>query len=412
MKITFSTEIKDGSIIKHAYFGAEDYYVKFSDKYKDEIEGCEDPFAMMLIFRMMREGGDIHICGQVSKSLLANLELFAAYWNLWMPRLYKKISITADEEFDDYFIAQENKAIACFSAGLDACAMLYRHKNNMLGRNNKNIERALFIWGADIPLKARKIYDDKFAAAKEICDDLGVELVPAETNYRRYMSYYNMEYMAVMFGIMRFWKNYPFQMLASSFDVSAPWVSTWLPWGSNPVSDFLLTSNRYTGIVSDYDLTRTEKASLIRNWQTGLKNLKVCWRPLEGAQNCGTCEKCIRTYFNFKAIGAQEIPFLNNDVTKQHLTNFEFEHCVMFYDEIISVAKENNIWSDLFGQLEKKVNRQKRKNKFKETFSFIPYYRLKFLETVSTGKKKQHYRRKLYDFIHGKDPVNYLHTRE
>lgn len=384
MNITFSSKEAGGYYIKTAKFGDEKYYFKIPSAYKNEITELADPFVILLIFTMMRHGGDISIKGTVSKSLLDNMELFASYWNVLLPAYYKKIKITADEEFDDKPAALPDKAIACFSGGLDASFMLYRHKKRLAGRNNRNIERCILIHGADIKLSAKKRFEEAFLGCEAMCGDLGAGLVPVEMNYRSYPHDWEMEHMAFMAAALRFWKNYPYQMAGSTYPVNL----FKYPWSANPVTDRLFSSNLYKMVSDDINFGRTEKAGIVKNWQAGMKNLRVCWESAGTVNNCGVCEKCVRTYLNFRAVGVHKIDSMERVFDKKNLKKLSFDKDTEFYAEILEYARAHSVKDKVLLWLEKKSKRAVWKKALRK-------YRYKMLSKAMFGKRKKYYEEKL-----------------
>jgi hypothetical protein len=48
---------------------------------------------------------------------------------------------------------------------------------------------------------------------------------------------------------------------------------------------------------------RSEKINFISNYDDIYDYLRVCWKNYNNTYNCGICEKCIRTMFDFYRIG-------------------------------------------------------------------------------------------------------------
>ena len=403
MEITFSSEIKGNDFIRTAHFADENYYFKIPAKYKDDITELADPFVILLIFRMMRYGGDFHLKGTVSKSLLDNLELFSSYWHAMLPEYYKKITITADEEFNDIPVALSDKAVAAFSGGLDASAMLYRHNKNLAGRNSRNIERCILIKGVDIPLSADEKFRKTFFDCEKMCNDLNADLVEVEINYRSYPHYWNMEHMACIAAVLRLWKEYPYQMIASTYPVNG----FKLPFGTNPVTDHLFSSNRYLLIEGDVDLSRTEKAALIKNWKTGLENLRVCWQGPMELSNCGVCEKCTHTYLNFRASGIKELSCMTEKFNFKNLLQMDdeqFEIKEKYMTEILGYVIKHGVKDNIFEKLETEIQKRRKKRKWKK----LTYYRSMLLSKITFGERKRHYAKKCAKLSGAADKMEFV----
>jgi len=63
-----------------------------------------------------------------------------------------------------------------------------------------------------------------------------------------------------------------------------------------------------------------EKTKIVASWDIGLQNIKVCSDKFPG-ENCGTCEKCIRTSLALLAIGVLDKTdaFPLNDISEDQI---------------------------------------------------------------------------------------------
>src|SRR5262249_536940 len=87
---------------------------------------------------------------------------------------------------------------------------------------------------------------------------------------------------------------------------SEPYNALVLPWGSNPVTDHLLSGGCLNVIHDGAAFSRTEKIAFLSGSPAALQSLKVCWEGKNQGRNCGVCEKCVRTLLNFLAVGISD----------------------------------------------------------------------------------------------------------
>ena len=364
-ELKLRNEEDDNFIIKTALINfndiTEEIYVKLPISEKKYITDLLDPFVIMSIYKMMRVGGDCHVKGKVSKSLLDNLENFCNCWIVWRPDLYKPIKIIADEEADDIPKKLNNDAITCFSGGLDACFTVYSHYKKLAGRNNKNIKKAIMIHGADIPLKNKEEFNIAFSSSKNILDDINIPLVPVESNYRKYGHYWEMEYISLFISILTLYsKNYSNAILSSGQSIDFNFMYL---YSSNPISDEYLGSNNFKIINYGKVYTRTEKANIVKKWEKALNYIRVCWEGEDKSKNCRICEKCQRTILNFKVCGKDYVPAINNEI---QLDKFILKNtaAINAYKEILEYNKKTNYLdentiskiNDLIKRSEDKIN--------------------------------------------------------
>ena len=76
-----------------------------------------------------------------------------------------------------------------------------------------------------------------------------------------------------------------------------------IPWGSNPLTDPLLSSVAFSIVHDGCELTRSEKAEVVAGWDEARRNLRVCWAGESLDRNCGTCMHCIGTALYFASLG-------------------------------------------------------------------------------------------------------------
>ena len=171
----------------------EVHELKFPLKFRKKLSGSADSWVILSLHKFLRVGGDVHVYNApVSKSLLDNIYNYCEIWN-YLIADYKMVNFIPEKEINDYtsvhFCSKRklNDAIISFSGGLDACFTLYRHRNNLAGRNNKNIKQAILLYGAgDTPLEKDKDFILHKANTSELCQDMGVPLDIVETNFLKF----------------------------------------------------------------------------------------------------------------------------------------------------------------------------------------------------------------------------------
>lgn len=100
---------------------------------------------------------------------------------------------------------------------------------------------------------------------------------------------------------------------------SEPYSSLLLPWGSNPITDRLMSSDSFSIVHDAAAVTRNQKVRAISTWKEATRSIRVCWQGEHMDRNCGRCEKCIRTILNFRVMG------LGLKVSKATLSGVAFE---------------------------------------------------------------------------------------
>ena len=396
-KISFKTYVQDDYIVKEAFTTIEkvpNVYFKFPKKFENDLTDRADPFVYALIFLMMQEGGTFEIECNVSKSVIDNMIMFARIWHLWRPDNYKKIEIVAQQIKDDYR-PENKKMITAFSGGLDAAYTTYKYKKDLDKNFKYNLDRAIMIFGADIPVTEKQTCNIAFSKAKKMTDDLDVELIPVETNFRQYNFNWEHCFGVVVVAALNFFSKKYFYGAAADSSIK----DFIIPWGMNPVTDRYLSSDTFRFIADGYVHSRTDRANIIKNWKAGLENLRVCWQNKEDlSQNCGHCEKCIRTKLNFLATGISFFPamskqfniddIINDNLVSDNITlnfykdiyNYAIKNSSLSPEILKVLKKQIGIWdrcifkkeNSLFKKFKKKFRSLfgiKQKNKFKKVIS-------------------------------------------
>ncbi len=359
-QVSFKTYIQDDYIVKEALTtikNVPNVYFKFPKKVENDLTDRADPFIYALIFYMMQEGGTFEIKGNVSKSVVDNISMFCRVWHIWDSQKYKNVEIVANEIEDDYR-PENRKMITAFSGGIDAAYTAYKYKKNLDKRFQYDLDRSVMILGADIPITDKKTFDLAFSKAKRMTDDLGIELIPVETNFRQYEnSSWTYCFGTVVVAALNFFSKKYFYGAAADDSVKHYNI----PWGMNPITDRYLSSDTFRFIADGYEHTRIERANVIKDWKAGLENLRVCWRNKEDlSSNCGHCEKCIRTKLNFFTLGVKYLPSMPTQFYPDELVNKNLvlkRGYLNFYKETYDYGIKHSLLSpEMLKLLKKQIN--------------------------------------------------------
>ena len=258
-----------------------------------------DSYLLAALLPAMRMKANIIVRGSVSRELLANLTELQSVWNKWLPEEFFLIDIKVDSVRDKEVRVQG--AIAAFSGGADAQFTAYRHAKSLAGYATQDIKAGVFVHGFDIPLTDIEGFAGAAKMATEVLNDLGLILLTVETNIRELWNinweyYCGMALASVLSGL----KGYAGIGLVGSGE---PYDALVIPWGSNPITDPMLSSSTFKVIHDGAGFNRSEKIQTISEWPVGMQNLRVCWAGGHHDRNCGCCEKCVRTRLNFLLSG-------------------------------------------------------------------------------------------------------------
>lgn len=264
-----------------------------------EASTTHDHLLVATLFFAMKTADRITVHGAVSRSLLENLEEFTRAWHCWRPTIYGVPVLAADEVYDRP--SRRDRAICAFSGGVDACCALVRHVRGQAGRRSRRIAVAALVHGFDLPLADTGAMRIASASARQIVGSLGVPLRVIATNSHELLpqdwedSFFAQAVAAMM--------TYAGGCDSCVIGGCEPYSSFVTPWGSNPVTNPLLSSNEFAVITDGLELGRVNKVGVIASWPEARRSLRVCWQAGSDGGNCGLCEKCIRTRLEFMCHG-------------------------------------------------------------------------------------------------------------
>lgn len=269
-----------------------------------------DAGAILAIARAMNFRQALHIAGPVSWSLLANLEEWMDAWSRWRPDLYAVVPVTADEVVDDRAEgagALAGVAVAAFSGGVDGTYATAAHATGALGLRSRSIAGAVLVHGFDVPLADEDGFRAALDGAAAMTDELGVPLVAVRTNWQDVCLDWEMEFGIALAAVLHHFTDRASGAVVADDN---PYEGVHLPWGTNPVSQPWLASNRFRMTGAGGGIGRADKCAFIGRWASVREHVRVCWEGPQPGRNCQRCEKCIRTNLAFQAAGLGEIPAL------------------------------------------------------------------------------------------------------
>jgi len=279
-----------------------------------------DPFLLAVLFKAMRTPAHLVVHGPVSPSLLRNLEEYQTIWANWCPETYSHIEIQADSE-QEQSQAPTGAVVSGFSGGLDSSFSVYRHRTQNLGRARQNLTAAIFIHGFDIALSRVEAYQRAAVNARIMLDSLGVEMIPLAMNLKQMGDRWEHSHAAALAScLMLLQGGFSAGLIASSY----PYADLQIGWGSNPVTDWLLSSASFQIIHDGAGFNRFEKIRAISEWPAALQHLRVCLRGKERDKNCCQCRKCVRAILYFRFAGCGLPPCFEHDVSNLQVLRINF----------------------------------------------------------------------------------------
>lgn len=296
-------------------------------------------FALIsALFIAMREARAVHVEGAITETLLRNLEEFQEAWALWRPK-YRPIHITADETAPSGPMVGRSGVFA-FSGGVDGMFALLRHYHGRAGLRSVLPVCAMLVHGFDIALGEHEAYDRARRRAAEMLNPLNIPLATLRTNWKTDACVdWGMEFMA---GIAACLHQFHGLTNVGVLGADEDYAHLEFPWGSNPITNQLLSGGLTQLHTEGAGFTRTDRVRLICNYPDVASKLRVCWEGPVTGKNCGRCEKCVRTQMNFLA-NHQKAPCFETDLGMAQILGVSARNRIQlaYLQEILSSARTN-----------------------------------------------------------------------
>jgi hypothetical protein len=200
------------------------------------------------------------------------------------------------------------------------------------------------IHGFDMTLRKADDYQRALKKSGILLHSLGMELIPMATNLRKVLFDPVDAQGNILASCLTLLKGeYISGLIAGSFYYPA----LIFPWGTNPITDPLLSSDSFRIIHDATGYSRFEKVRQIAEWSETLTSLRVCIVGENKDRNCCRCEKCIRTILSFRAWGFGLPTCFKHDVSKAQILKLRMHSDYETYELIVETnkgAKRTQTW--------------------------------------------------------------------
>jgi hypothetical protein len=275
-------------------------WFRFPLQFRDQLAHGGEPFLAALIPTAMALGLPLNVEVPVDEEFLSGCQQIMSLYARWDRRL-QRIEIRAP-------IAPVNKRVACgtacfFTGGVDSFYSLIKNLDRELGDNR--VTHLIFIRGyTNCPLENEQLYDGLLKNLKRVAIATGLQLVVISTNLKSFLC-----------PPAAGWDWYASSLLVAPALCLAPMFrrviipagdtySTLSAWGSHPLVDPLWSTAGLQFLHDGCEASRSRKLEhYVSRSELALQHLRVCDHESRGLENCGTCEKCLRTLIGLRALG-------------------------------------------------------------------------------------------------------------
>jgi|CXWL01.1.fsa_nt_gi hypothetical protein len=303
-----------------------------------------DGHVLAILLYAMGLGKPLKIHGALSRVVMRNLEELQLAWCLWNPEIYKKIEIIPDKIDNSRKSRTEERAISAFSGGVDATFTALRHTKVLPDSTRYPLHSVLMVHGFDVDVYNSTAFEQLTKRVQPLMDDLSLDLRTVRTNSRdlKIQDWADSHGLELAACLHMYSDEFEFGLIGSSHSYDA----LRFPWGSNPVTEPMMSGNSLSIVHDGCGFVRTDKVAVIKDFPVACKTLKVCWAGVDQSGNCGKCEKCVRTQMNFLAAGMNDsLPCFPKKLDVETIMNVKIyiEGHLQDIRDLVDYAKKHNV---------------------------------------------------------------------
>jgi hypothetical protein len=291
----------------------ENLWFKVSNYYLDGVTDRRDAFLVAMLPVAMALGDDLEIKGTVSSRLFFGLREYQRILQTWWPKLFVIVNLKCTKTANGTRANWPTSVGSTFSGGVDSFYTLHRHRatNEVLPEYRLTHCMTINGFDNDIDLEHTGLFQVLRETYEPMLRSQGIKFVELQTNMQQFrLAAMARENLHLTFGMPLAAAAMVLGNLFARFYIPASHQYDHLvPDGSHPMLDHLLSTESLQIIHDGASASRVEKTIAIAGWHDTHSRLRVCFRgarynPEQGVfENCGTCEKCLRTMIPLEVAG-------------------------------------------------------------------------------------------------------------
>jgi hypothetical protein len=278
----------------------EEFWFEVDEALRDSLSRTANPWlaALLPLAATLRE--PLRLPLPLDPTLRASASELNAIWRVWYPWL-GAVRIEADQLVEPPRLDGPRLTGAFFTAGVDSSYMVMRRLRDPRGILRP--QELICVAGFDVPLARRQQRLHRRERLTRLAESLDVRLVEVATNIKETrLSAADWNDLwhgcgVVATGLL-LERRYRRLMIASTFDYGHLKAI-----GSHPMTDPQLSTSMTRVLHEGASATRFQKVEYLAGLEAPLDWLHVCWKQ-ESDENCGRCEKCLRTMIMLEVAGA------------------------------------------------------------------------------------------------------------
>jgi hypothetical protein len=295
---------------------ADDSIEIWTDHWRDANKIRNDFAAWLFLPVAMRTGQALHVEGEGSEEIIRNAMRISESWESWMPHHFNTVDVSFDRPSRRYPGETGGKRSLClYSGGIDSThALLSRHRAG-------EAQTLLTVHGMDYRLEDEQKFGtlkSKIAPFSRLVGDGHIFVrTNAYATYKKYkVNLPDAPHVSHIFALagctFLFSEKYENVFIASDCRLDQQFRTP--PWGSNSVTNAYFDDGcTRLGTLDDH-LTRTEKMPLLLTCKEALSSVSFCNNYRMRPDNCGRCEKCMRTKLMF-FVACGTVPEIFSDMS-------------------------------------------------------------------------------------------------
>jgi hypothetical protein len=276
------------------------------EQYSAEVSRNGNLWLVALLPLAFRCQEPLQIAAPISATLMKNANATMRIWNRWFPG-NKPVAIRAPILSEPEPAGDRTGLF--FTGGVDSFFSLF-HFDEKIRSNGSDgtrpIDDVIYVCGFDIPLANGPALAGKIRKLGDVARAIGKNLIVIASNLRE-TRLGSLEWDVVMcgpgLGAAGLLLERRFGKLLISAGGSG--LDDVTPWGSHPLTDPLLSTDRLEFIRYENKPRRFAKTEYIAQLEIAIRNLHVCWEDRSDL-NCGRCEKCYRTLAALEVLGVRD----------------------------------------------------------------------------------------------------------